>query len=102
MIKNKTVLTSFISQVLLLAYVAGVSWFMNNAQYFFDEKPGIIGGVLFLFLFVFSALISGMLVLGGPIYLYWEKEKKTAAKMLSFNILFIAMIMFAILLFLTR
>jgi hypothetical protein len=40
--------------------------------------------------------------LGGPIYLYWEKEKKTAAKMLSFNILFIAMIMFAILLFLTR
>lgn len=37
------------------------------------------GPVLFLILFVVSALICALLSLGYPVYLFWEKQQKTQA-----------------------
>lgn len=102
MLKKRPLFSSVLSSVILFAYIAGVSLFLNNAQYIFGQrqKPGIMGFVLFLILFVFSALVCGLLLLGGPIYLYLENEKKTAFKMLSHNIAFLALLLFGTALFL--
>jgi uncharacterized BrkB/YihY/UPF0761 family membrane protein len=101
MLKKKPLLSSFLSSVIFFAYIAGVSLLLNNMEKIFRNapKPGVMGGILMLMLFVFSALISGLLLLGGPIYLYAEKEKKTAFKMLSFNITFLALLLFGAALF---
>ncbi|MFA5133265.1 MAG: hypothetical protein WC459_00435 [Patescibacteria group bacterium] len=93
MLKKHPVLSSILSSLLLLGYVSAVSWFMNNAERFFGNKPDSSGAILILLLLVFSALISGLLVLGGPIYLYLENEKKPAFKLLAYNVIFLAIIL---------
>lgn len=95
MIKKHPFLISFSAITVLFAYIAGVAYFMNNAERIFGKQQNFSGGILFLGIFVFSAFISGLLVLGGPIYLYAENEKKTAIKMLSSNAVF--MFLFVIL-----
>lgn len=88
MLKNKPVLSSFLSSTILFAYIAGVSLFLNNAEKIFGKKPEVVGVILMLSLLVFSALICGLLLLGGPIYLYLENTKKTALRMLAYNVIF--------------
>jgi hypothetical protein len=95
MLKKYPFLSSFAAITVLFAYITGVVWFLNNAERIFGKKPDFPGAILFLGIFVFSAFVSGLLVLGGPIYLYTEKEKKTAVKMLSYNAIF--MFLFVIL-----
>ena len=100
MLKKRPFLFSILSSIALFAYIAGVSLFLNNAEKIFGNKPEVIGVILMLTLFVFSALVCGLLLLGGPIYLYAEKEKKTAFKMLSHNIAFLALLLLSAALFL--
>lgn len=101
MLKKKPLLSSILSSIILFAYIIGVSLFMNNAEKIFGKAPGFMGMTLILMLLVFSALVCGLLLLGGPIYLYAEKEKKTAFKMLSFNVIFLALILIAAVVYLS-
>ncbi len=100
MLKKKPLLSSILSSIMLFAYIVGVSLFLKNAEKIFGQKPEVMAAIFMLMLLVFSALISGLLLLGGPIYLYAEKEKKTAFRMLSHNIAFLALLLLGAALFL--
>lgn len=64
-------------------YVALVAIFMSNLQTVFagHDKPGAMGFVILLLLFVISAAVSGALILGKPILIYFEHRKKEALKL---------------------
>lgn len=77
---------SVLNSLGVLAYVSLVVTFMNNAQNIFgnNDKPPLTG-VVVLMLFVLSALITGSLVVGKPIMLYLDGQKKEAVKMLFYT-----------------
>ena len=90
----KLIQESFLSSFFVLVYIFGVSLFIMHGEKLFGQVKNFWGPVLFLLLFVFSALITGLLVLGRPIWLYLEKEKKEAVRLLFYTVgwLFIMMI----------
>ena len=94
---SKLILYSLLSSLGLILYVTLVACFMTNANKIFGSVPEVSGVAAFLLLFVFSALITGLLVLGGPVYLYLEGDKKSAFKMLGFNALWIIIIIILLL-----
>lgn len=73
---------SFLSAAGVVVYVFLVAGLMLHGEKIFGKMQNFWGPVIFLLLFVFSALITGLLVLGRPAWLYLEKEKKVAVKLL--------------------
>jgi hypothetical protein len=69
---------SFISAIGVFLYVSGVAWLGFNSQYIFGQIHSFLIPLLALLLFVISACITGLLVLGKPVYLYLEGHKKEA------------------------
>ena len=57
-----------------IIYAGLVSLILWNANKLFGNVPNFWGPLLFLTLFVFSALISALIVLGYPFILFWEKK----------------------------
>jgi len=97
---SKLILRSLASSAGVVVYVSGVAWLMQNAQNLFGSSPNFnpmfaVAG--FLMLFVFSAAITGGLVLGYPAYLYFEGQKKEALRAFFMNLGFLAL--FLVLLF---
>lgn len=90
----KLIQESFLSSAGVLVYVFGVSWLIMYGNKLFGQANNFWGPVLFLLLFIFSALVTGLLVLGRPIWLYLEKEKKEAVRLLFYTVgwLFVMMI----------
>jgi len=82
---SKLLYLSLLSASGVLVYIFTVAWFMNNAQDLIGKIEGSVPAVLFLLLFVFSALITGLLVLGKPILLYLEGKKNNAVKLLFYT-----------------
>ncbi len=80
--KNKLSMNSFLNALGTVLYIALVAWLMSNGNKIFENKPEILNGIGILLLFVLSALITGLLVLGKPIYLYWEGQKIKGIKLL--------------------
>jgi hypothetical protein len=76
-------LRSFAHAVGVLAYVAGVAWTMFNASAFLDDdQSGFLTPVFVLLLFIVSALVTGLLVLGKPIQLYLDGLRADAVTLL--------------------
>ncbi len=69
---------SFLSAIGVLVYVSGVAWLGFNSQYIFGHIQSFLIPLFALLLFVISACITGLLVLGKPVYLYLEGHKKAA------------------------
>lgn len=82
MLNKKLCRYSFIHSVGVVVYVFFVAGIMFNAENIFGPAQAIIGVVAFLLLFVFSALVTGGLILGKPITLYLDGKKKEAVWML--------------------
>ncbi|MFH1790235.1 MAG: hypothetical protein ABH832_04190 [bacterium] len=99
--KNKIFALSFISSMATLLYIAGVGCIIINGDKMFGNMPHILGIMGFLLLFVLSALIVGILLLGGPIYLYLNNEKKNSIKWLAHNVGLMMAITLIVLLILT-
>lgn len=93
MLKKYPLLSSLLSSFLLVSYIFLVSLLLNNGNALFGTMPSVFTAVSMLLLLVFSALTCGLLLLGGPIWFYFEKNKKEACKMLLSNILFLAIIL---------
>jgi hypothetical protein len=87
MTKLKLVWQSAISAVGVLAYIMLVAWIMNNGERLFGEMDNYIGPVVFLMLFVFSATVTGLLVLGRPVYLLLSGQKNEAVKLFFYTLL---------------
>jgi len=66
-------------------YVVIVALIIHNAENVFGTMSNIIGPIAFLLLFVTSAAITGFLVLGQPIILYFDNQKSEAVKLFIYT-----------------
>ena len=79
-------------------YVAFVAFIMQNGEAVFGKMNNLLGPVAFLLLFVLSAAVVGALILGRPIVMYLDGQKKDAIKMFIQTALWLAIITLAVLL----
>ena len=85
--KNKTWAIGLLQALGLVVYCSMVATVMNNAERWFGKMDHVLGPVLFLSLFVVSALICGSVALGYPFLVLWEqKNTKKALKIVGFTI----------------
>jgi hypothetical protein len=91
--KKGLVQTALLNSLGVAVYTGLVAFLMYNGDKLFGDMDNVIGPMAFLLLFVFSALIVGVLVLGKPIMLYLDGSKKEAVQTLGFTILFIFVLM---------
>ena len=80
-----------------------VGFFIYSGERIFGDKPSAFIPIIMLLLFVFSALLTGTLILGKPIFWYIEGKKKEAVSLLLYTIvvflitiLLILLVMFGI------
>lgn len=68
------------------AYVFLVSQIMTRGDQLFGKiENNLLAPMVFLLMFVFSALVTGYLVLGKPIMMYVDGQKKEAVRMLFYT-----------------
>jgi hypothetical protein len=80
--KSKLVLRSLYNSLGAAVYITAVAIFIFNAGKIFGNKPDTFFAPLsMLLLFVLSASVVGGLVLGKPILLYLDGEKKAGVKL---------------------
>lgn len=74
-----------IAGLLQVVYIILVAVFMILAQSIFPDNSDavIIGIVSFLIVFVFSAMVSGAILLGLPLYFAMQKQYKDALTVLA-------------------
>lgn len=102
---SKLIQRGLVNSLGVLIYVFLVSLILNNGAKIFGEVDNeLFAPVVFLMLFVFSALTTGSLILGKPILLYLEGAKKEAIKLLFYTgaSLFIIIIIISLALFLFK
>lgn len=90
---NKSIKFGLLGGILEVFYIVLVVFFMQGAENWFSGS-GVFTGVLVLTLLVFSASVSGLLVLGYPVYLALQKNYKEAiyTVLLSLLVIFIMFI----------
>lgn len=94
--KNQKIwLWSAANAIGVFAYVMLVVLVMTNGEKIFGQMENYWGPVTFLLLFVFSALVCGLLVFGRPIYLWFDNAKKEAVKMILFTVVNLFVILVA-------
>ncbi len=83
---------SFLCAGGVVVYVIIISLIMQKGEEIFGQLNDFTGPVIFLLLFVFSALITGTLVFGPPIWYYLGGSKKEAWQQFFYNILWLFII----------
>ena len=86
--------------VLTLAYVSLVAFVMSHAQSWFPGPDTWLTPVAVLMLFVLSAAITGTLVLGRPILMYVDGQKKEGLQFFGYTVgwlLILTIIVFVVL-----
>ncbi len=78
---SRAVILGFIQALLFGLYVWGVALVIIGTGSWFRTQPNsVLGSIFGLTLFVVSAIISGSIVLGYPIYLALNKSFRQAVK----------------------
>lgn len=70
---------AFLQALGLVIYCILVGLLFWQGETWFGPPFFFLGPTMFLVLFVASALISALLILGYPIILFWEKKQTTEA-----------------------
>lgn len=96
--KYKLILTALLNSIAVFLYVSGVAWVLFNGERFFGKADNFLMPVTMLLIFVVSATITSLLVLGRPIYLYLNNLKSEAVKLLIYTIIFLSSIILVTLL----
>ena len=79
---------AFLQASALVTYLILISFFFNFVTPLFNNKTGeFYAPIIMLLLFVFSALISGMMILGRAGVLFWEKKYKESFTLLGWTTL---------------
>jgi hypothetical protein len=73
-------------------YIAAVVLLMTNAQKLFGPANNFLGPAAILLLFVISATIVGLLILGRPGHLYFNGFKKEGIILLLYTVAFLLVI----------
>ncbi len=98
--KKGLISSAVLSAVGVLTYVSIIAWIMRTIGKAFGTVPDtVLSPVLLLMLFVTSAAITGLLVLGKPAYLFFSGNKKDAITLLLITIGLIALLTFIVFLF---
>ena len=85
---SKLALQAVTHSVATFSYISIVAWVMINGERFFGSGPDDIRApLLILTLFVFSAMVTGTLLLGRPIYYFLNGKKQEAVKLTAYTIL---------------
>lgn len=94
----------FVFAALTAVYIFGVVLFISNLGKFMDGGDNLLGGAVFLTLFVVSAATTGSLMLGKPLLMYIDGAKKDAVKLFAANVawLFAMLVIFFSLALLAR
>jgi hypothetical protein len=71
--------------LLTFAYVTVIGLFMSNASRIFGQKDTTLTPVAVLMLLVFSAALTGILVVGQPVMWYIDGKKKAAVSLLGYT-----------------
>ncbi len=95
-LKENAIAHSFGHAVLVVVYVAMVAWIMQHAQEWFRQTKTVLAPTAFLLLFVLSAAVVGGLVVGRPVLLYADGQKKEALKFFGFTILWLFVLTIAV------
>lgn len=102
--KKSLCCVAFLQALGLIFYCGLIGLIFWQGNHWFGTVPNFWGPLLFLILFVASALISALIVLGYPFILFWEKKQTTKALRLvlcttawltSFVLLFILIFAFS-------
>ena len=95
---TKLIFWAVVNSLGIVVCASLVAFVMFNGEKFFGKADDFTGPLMILLLFVVSAVITGSLFLGRPIYLYFEGLKKEAIKLFFytlFSLLLITLIIFA-------
>ena len=79
---NKTISWAIINSLGTFIYSSVTAYIMSSAERFFGKMDGLISIIAFLMLFTLSAVVVGTLILGRPIILYVDGQKKESVKLL--------------------
>jgi len=79
---SKLLIRSLLHALSVLAYTAFAAIVISSGNALFGREPSVWGGVAFLMLFVLSATVVGLLVLGKPVALFISGERKEAVAFL--------------------
>jgi len=77
---------AFLQATGLVVYIGLVSLIFLYGNQIFGKMNNYLGPILFLLIFVLSAIISSLLVLGRAGFLFWEKRYKEAFPLLFWTI----------------
>ena len=80
--KSDYFVKSLVNAAAVFIYVSAVAWLGFNNQRIFGQPTNFLTPLFVLLLFVISASITGLLVLGKPIHLYLNNLKKEALTLL--------------------
>jgi ABC-type multidrug transport system permease subunit len=95
---SKLIMYAIVHSVGASAYIAAVSWILFNAGKIFGTMNNFLAPLMLLLLFVLSATIVGLLILGRPAYLYFNGLKPEGVRLLFYTVgcfLFITVLIFA-------
>jgi hypothetical protein len=95
---SKLLIIALLNSLGVSVYIAAVVLLMTNAQKFFGSANNFLGSAAMLLLFVVSATIVGLLVLGRPGHLYFNGFKKEGIVLLLYTVAFLFVIIVAVLL----
>lgn len=77
--KKSLFFVGFLQAFSLTIYCSLVGLLFWRGEKWFGPIKYYLGPVLFLVIFVVSALICGLLAFGYPVVLFWEKKKTSEA-----------------------
>jgi len=89
MTKRKIIAHAFLQSAGAFIYIAGVAWLLANGKQLFGEFSGFGAPMAMLLLFVLSATLTGLLMLGRPIHLYLSGAKKESFQLLATAVAFL-------------
>jgi hypothetical protein len=72
-------------------YIFAVSQVMQNGDKIFGVENNVVAPFAFLLLFVLSASTVGGLVIGYPVYLFFDNKKKESVTALIYSIGWLAL-----------
>jgi len=91
-----TLFISLASAAGVLIYISTLSFLLSSTRNLNIPEPNFLIPVFMLTLFVVSAAITGSLVLGKPILMYWDGQKKEALKLLFSTLGWLVLFLFLV------
>jgi hypothetical protein len=99
---KKPALIGLIQSLFLAVYVGLVSLLIWGGENSFTSQPGILNVALVLTLFATSALVSAVITLGYPAYVFIKKQNlKEAVSIVTYTIVWLVLLIGTLYLVLT-